>query len=110
MKQSRILEKDKKQRKLKRKQNISKSLRNAVWLQRVGKRFEVPCLCCFTQNITVFSYHVGHIRAESKKGCTELSNLMPICACCNQSMGTRDLREYQSSCGYYQPFLFWLFH
>lgn len=92
------------------KKKISANLRQTVWLHNVGRRFEIPCLCCYSRNITIFDFHVGHIIAEAKHGSNEVSNLLPICASCNQSMHTRHLREYQKTCGYRQPWFFWICH
>ena len=89
---------------------LPKNLRENVWKIRVGRRFSVPCLCCFRTEITVFNFHTGHIQAQSQGGTDTVDNLLPICASCNLSMGATNLRFYQRRCGYKQPFLFWVFH
>ncbi len=74
----------------KEKERIPKALREQVWITWAGRRFEAPCLVPWCKNVmTVFDFHVGHNIPESKGGATELSNLRPICARCNLSMGSQ---------------------
>ena len=69
---------------------IPKALREQVWLTHVGRRYESKCIVPWCKNImTVHDFHVGHDIPESKGGATELSNLRPICARCNLSMGSQ---------------------
>lgn len=70
------------------KAKIPLALREQVWLAWCGKRFRHKCLVVWCENIiTPFTFEVGHNIPESKGGPTELSNLRPICAKCNRSMG-----------------------
>jgi hypothetical protein len=39
--------------------------------------------------MTVFDFQCGHNVPESKKGKTDISNLVPICSRCNLSMGSQ---------------------
>jgi 5-methylcytosine-specific restriction endonuclease McrA len=72
------------------KATIPKALREQVWLTHAGRRYESKCLVRWCQNImTVFDFHVGHDIPESQGGATEISNLRPICARCNLSMGSQ---------------------
>jgi 5-methylcytosine-specific restriction endonuclease McrA len=72
------------------KDRIPKALREQVWVTWAGRRFDSPCLVPWCKNVmTVFDFHVGHNIPESKGGVTELSNLRPICARCNLSMGSQ---------------------
>jgi len=73
-----------------RKDNIPKALRENVWIQYLGKRYEAKCYVSWCRNtINVFNFHVGHNKPESKGGKTKLDNLRPICARCNLSMGAK---------------------
>lgn len=45
-------------------------------------------------DITVFNFQCGHIHAESLGGATNISNLVPICSRCNQSMGTQHMDNW----------------
>ncbi len=72
------------------KERIPRALREQVWLTWAGRRFDRQCLVPWCRNVmTVFDFHVGHNIPESKGGATELSNLRPICARCNLSMGAQ---------------------
>ena len=79
-----------KERKSKKKTQIPRALREQVWLQNIGHRFEHKCLVEWCHNIiNAFDFHVGHNIPESKGGSTALKNLKPICARCNLSMGNK---------------------
>jgi hypothetical protein len=71
-----------------RKVAIPKALREQVWISWMGKKFSNKCSVNWCENIiTVFDFECGHNLPESKGGATDLSNLRPICAKCNRSMG-----------------------
>jgi hypothetical protein len=73
-----------------RKKNISKKLREEVWLKHFGETFSSKCpIQWCTRRISVFSFEAGHNIPESKGGVTTIDNLVPICADCNRSMGDR---------------------
>jgi len=72
------------------KQKINGALREQVWIQRVGTKFEAKCSVVWCQNkMNVFNFHCGHNIPESKGGLTDLNNLYPLCDRCNMSMGNR---------------------
>jgi 5-methylcytosine-specific restriction endonuclease McrA len=74
----------------KKKANIPKALREQVWLKNIGHKYEHKCLIDWCQNtMNVFDFHVGHNIPESKGGETSITNLKPICARCNLSMGNQ---------------------
>lgn len=74
----------------KKKDNIPKALREQVWIQNVGHRYEHKCLVDWCQNtMCVFDFHVGHNIPESRGGKTDINNLKPICARCNLSMSNQ---------------------
>ena len=72
------------------KQKIPKALREQVWIVHAGRVFEIKCLTPWcNNNMTVFDFQCGHNIPESKKGKTDISNLVPICSRCNLSMGSQ---------------------
>lgn len=74
----------------KRKAKIPAAVQEAIWITKMGRVFEGKCLTTWCPNIiTVFDYHAGHDIPESKGGSIDPSNLFPICARCNLSMGDR---------------------
>jgi len=86
-----------KKKKMYKKKNIPKAVREQVWLQTFGKVYEKACHIHWCNNIiTVFDFHTGHDIPESKGGTLDINNLKPICARCNQSMGNNySIREWQ---------------
>ena len=73
-----------------RKEKITAALREAVWIQKMGRVFEAKCPVVWCPNrITVFHFQSGHNVPESKGGRTNIDNLLPICARCNVCMGDR---------------------
>ena len=72
------------------KKNIPKAIREQCWLNTFGEKYKHKCYIRWcNNNITVFDFHVGHDKPESKGGTLELSNLKPICARCNLSMSDK---------------------
>ena len=69
------------------KAKIPKAIREQVWISEFGKVYQHSCYVRWCQNdITVFDFHVGHDKPESKGGTLDIDNLRPICARCNLSM------------------------
>lgn len=67
---------------------IPKAMREQLWLRHFGHKFETKCSTSWCSNkITAFDFHCGHDQPRSKGGATDLTNLVPICARCNISMG-----------------------
>ena len=78
----------KKKNKNYKKKQIPKAIREQVWIKYIGKYYESKCLVDWcTNKIDVFNFQVGHNIPESKGGDLSLTNLKPICARCNLSMG-----------------------
>lgn len=72
------------------KKPIPKALRQQLWIQKIGKKFESSCKISWCNNIiTCFNFDCGHNIPESKGGATNLENLIPICRNCNSGMGNR---------------------
>ena len=77
-----------------RKAKIAKALREQVWINHIGRKFETKCMVPWCSNkINAFDFHCGHNIPESKGGVTDISNLIPICARCNLSMGNKNTIE-----------------
>ena len=73
-----------------RKATIPKALREQVWIQHIGQKFDSKCKVVWcTNRINVFDFQSGHNIPESKGGSTSVDNLIPICARCNTSMGSQ---------------------
>ena len=80
---------------------LSKALRAMVWrawyaTTEPDRNGESPCPCCGSARISALAFHLGHRRSFERGGTDEASNLVPLCATCNTSMGTRDFDEYRS--------------
>ena len=70
-----------------KKKVIPAALRQQVWIQKMGKRFEGKCKTIWCSTIiTVYSFEAGHNIPESKGGTSDIDNLIPICRQCNMSM------------------------
>jgi len=73
-----------------KKAKIPRALREQVWLASVGPKYEAKCTISWCNNLmSVFEFHVGHNKPESKGGTLALSNLKAICTRCNLSMGNQ---------------------
>ena len=78
-----------------RKANIGKTLRKQVWHDTNGPTSgQATCFCCEKTTITVWNFQAGHIKSECYGGPTIRENLRPICAECNQKMGTDNMYRY----------------
>jgi hypothetical protein len=78
-----------------KKKSIPKQRKKEVWNEYIGEEHGVSfCYCCRKEKITQHTFQAGHIIAEAKGGSIALNNLRPICAGCNQSMGTENMRTY----------------
>lgn len=73
-----------------KKAKIPKAVREQVWLTHMGYVFEGKCKVVWCANhINAFDFQCGHNIPESKGGPTNVGNLIPICARCNNSMGNQ---------------------
>jgi len=73
-----------------KKKAIPKAIREQLWIQKIGRKFESKCKTTWCRNkINVFDFQAGHDIPECKGGTTEISNLQPICGRCNLSMGSQ---------------------
>jgi 5-methylcytosine-specific restriction endonuclease McrA len=78
-----------------RKSKISQAIRIVCWNTYIGEDVgKTHCMCCKTINITQHNFHCGHVVAEANGGKVQVDNLRPICAVCNNSMGTANMKEF----------------
>lgn len=83
-----------------RKAAIPKVIKTLVWNKYIGEDVAVAkCVCCETIEIRNTHFHCGHVIAEADGGTLEISNLRPVCAPCNLSMGTRNMDEFRETFG-----------
>jgi len=52
------------------------------------------CYCCGIEQVTRSNFDAGHVVARAKGGSDELTNLRPICGCCNSSSGVENMRDF----------------
>ncbi len=77
------------QQPVRRKKAIPQALKWQTWIRYAGENFKAKCATPWCRNImNVTNFQAGHRQAEAVGGPTTLENLIPICASCNQSMGT----------------------
>ena len=79
-----------------KKKDNSATYKKQIWLAtfRDSSIFIALCPCCNIAPITRDEFQLGHIHPESRGGTDERKNVMPICAPCNNIMGTRHLYAY----------------
>lgn len=79
----------------KRKVQIPKAVRMAVWRRYIGESFgHGACECCGAV-ITQSNFHCGHVVAAAHGGAPVIDNLRPLCSLCNTSMSSRNLDEFK---------------
>ena len=76
-----------------------------VWLAYFGPTYTEKCFCCHRNTLKYFdSWHVAHFVAQSKGGSDKISNLRPVCAQCNLTMGSSSIEDFQSL-NHFKPIL-----
>lgn len=83
-----------------KKQSIPKPRRKEVWEKYCGNNFGFLCFCCNQAPITAFEFECGHVVAEKHGGSIDVSNLRPICSCCNKSMRTEAMLDFMKRLNY----------
>jgi hypothetical protein len=77
------------------KKQIPKKIRQLVWNKYIGEKFGAGiCQCCKITEISQMNFHCGHITSEKNGGDMTLTNLLPICALCNSSMGSINMWDF----------------
>jgi 5-methylcytosine-specific restriction endonuclease McrA len=85
-----------------RKHPIPDKLKKCVWDTYIGNHIpKHKCFCCKITFIKIREFHVGHVLSEKEGGTAVITNLRPICAPCNLSMGSRNMIEYAKTHGFY---------
>lgn len=93
--QSVLIEPSSSHNKKKKKRKIKAALRFACWRTYAGQDVaKTKCFCCRVSEITFSNFHCGHIVSHADGGLATLSNLRPICATCNGSMGRTNMKEF----------------
>ena len=78
------------------KKAIPKAMKRLVWDTYIGEDIgKSLCLCCNHVYIRQIEFHCGHVRSEAEGGEINVSNLRPICAQCNLSMGKTNMNEFK---------------
>lgn len=89
---------NKKPAKRQRKVSIPKAVKMKVWINKFGVSVgQAYCPVCSSNLISQMDFHCGHIVAEADGGETVVSNLRPICAPCNLSMGRKNLKKFKNT-------------
>jgi len=84
----------------KTKRAIPKAIKTLVWNKYIGEtKATAACVCCEVTEIKNTHFHCGHVVAEAFGGTLEISNLRPICAPCNLSMGTQNMDTFKATFG-----------
>ena len=84
----------------KTKRSIPKAIKTLVWNKYIGEtKASSQCTCCEVTEIKNTHFHCGHVISESAGGTLEISNLRPICAPCNLSMGTQNMNTFKTTFG-----------
>lgn len=87
--------------------SINKALRGVVFSKYNPSYDNAYCYVGCGEKITPFNFECGHVIAFSNGGETTLSNLRPICGCCNKSMGSQNMEDFIKQYGFkkdVQPF------
>jgi len=84
-----------------RKARITQTLRKKVWCKTFSSdKGEAPCFCCEKRIINCWNFQAGHVQSEYHGGPTIVENLRPICAECNQRMGTKNMYQFMLDNGF----------
>jgi hypothetical protein len=82
-----------------KRQVVPMSLRSMLWRQHREKYGRVCCCACDKPIEDTTDGECGHKRSVVNGGKTVIENLVPICATCNKSCGTKDLDVFLASLG-----------
>lgn len=76
------------------KERIPDYIKYGCWKNYAGNRRKVDCWVNCGDQITIHSFHAGHIRAENEGGEMRVENFRPICGRCNSSIGTKHMHDF----------------
>jgi hypothetical protein len=78
--------------KKKNKETIPAARKTEVWNKYIGEEIgKAKCVCCGLRDITSRDFATGHVISEEDGGTIDATNLRPICAICNSSMGSKNM-------------------
>ena len=84
--------------KKKEKSPLTPKQKENLWKSEYGLLISHECPITLCQNMMIngkkHGWHAGHIISERHGGPKEINNFKPICGPCNQSMGSKDWRDY----------------
>jgi hypothetical protein len=82
------------EKELKLRKNISRTLRQQVWIKRCNDKINGECFCCL-EEISINNFDCGHIVSVKDGGTNDINNLEPVCRSCNLHMGTMNMIAYK---------------
>ena len=69
--------------------------RALTWLRCNGPVYAASCYCCRQAGLRFLGpWHSGHVRSRAQEGSDDLRNRRPVCAGCNQDMGTQNMEAF----------------
>ncbi len=77
-----------------KRKNIPSAVRNTLWMNTYGDSIKGNCTVC-ERRITICNFHASHIISVDHGGSDHISNLVPACSDCNQSMQSENLEEFK---------------
>lgn len=78
-----------------KRKKIPVTVRHTLWGKYFGEYIFGNCYVC-SKKIDNSNFHAGHITSAKNGGTDNISNLLPICSCCNLSMTTQNIKEFKS--------------
>lgn len=78
-----------------KRKHLPATLRHKLWNDYFENSTVGSCYVCST-SINNTNFHAGHITSVKNGGSDNISNLIPVCSCCNLSMGTQNLEMFKS--------------
>ena len=89
--------------KRKNRKSIPAAIRCSVWRQ-YNDTLDGYCPLCFPSTIiSIDNFDCGHIISYKNGGKDSISNLIPLCAKCNRSMGATNIKDYCEAHGIANP-------
>jgi hypothetical protein len=78
---------------------VPKAVKEEVWCRAFGLGSATGHCDACDKEIHILSFHAGHVVANSEGGRAVVDNLVPLCASCNLSQGSRNLKEFKDELG-----------
>lgn len=81
---------------------LPSAVRSSVWNKYIFRKHSVAkCMVGSGNQISQSNFQCGHIKSVKHGGNDSIENLRPICALCNSSMGTRNMKEFMREILFY---------